>query len=171
MISKATIKDIPALVRLVNSAYRGEASKKGWTTEANSLQGEFRTDEAMLLEQFNNKDTTLLKFTGDDGNIDGCVCLQKHDGRIYLGMLSVDPNTQARGIGKTLLLASEEFANEKQCSAIYMTVISLRHELIEWYKRHGYLATGETKPFPTDERFGIPTQHLEFIVLEKQMER
>jgi hypothetical protein len=50
-----------------------------------------------------------------------------------------------------------------------MTVISVRNELIQWYQRHGYEHTGETKPFPNDPKFGIPKQSLEFVVLKKSL--
>lgn len=166
-ITKATIEDIPALLKLVNSAYRGEASTKGWTTEAHLLKGELRTDEATLLQQFQNKNAVILKFNSEQEEMTGCVYLDQKDHKIYLGMLSVSPIAQSQGIGKKLLQAAEIFAKEQQCTAVYMTVISVRHELIAWYKRHGYVNTGETKPFPVEERFGVPTQELEFIVLEK----
>ena len=166
-IAKAAIEDIPALLKLVNSAYRGEASTKGWTTEAHLLKGELRTDEATLLQQFQNKNSVILKYINEEEEITGCVYLDQKDHKIYLGMLSVSPTVQSQGIGKKLLQAAETFAKEQQCTAVYMTVISVRHELIEWYKRHGYVNTGETKPFPVEERFGVPTQKLEFIVLEK----
>jgi ribosomal protein S18 acetylase RimI-like enzyme len=168
-ITKATTADIPALVQLINSAYRGEASTKGWTTEAHLLQGDLRTDQAALLQQINGKAATILKFTDNRGDIIGCVFLDKHGHRLYLGMLSVSPTAQAQGIGKKLLAASEQHAREQECNAVYMTVISVRHELIDWYKRHGYTPTGETKPFPVDTRFGVPTQPLEFIVLQKHI--
>jgi ribosomal protein S18 acetylase RimI-like enzyme len=170
LISKAIATDIPALLQLVNSAYRGEASNKGWTTEAHLLKGELRTDETILLKQLNDKDATILKFTNDDGEITGCVYLHKQNSKLYLGLLSVSPMVQSQGIGKKLLAASEEYATEHGCFTLYMTVISVRHELIAWYKRHGYADTGERKPFPAEERFGIPTQDLEFIVLEKKIQ-
>jgi ribosomal protein S18 acetylase RimI-like enzyme len=169
LISTATKEDIPALLQLVNNAYRGEASTKGWTTEAHLLQGELRTDETNLLQQITDKDAVVLKFTNSDGEITGCVYLKQQSNKIYLGMLSVSPTAQSRGIGKKLLAASEQYAKENNCQAVHMTVISARHELIAWYKRHGYTETGEIKPFPVDEKFGVPTQHLEFIVLEKKI--
>jgi len=166
-ITKASTEDIPVLLKLVNSAYRGEASTKGWTTEAHLLKGELRTDETTLLQQFQNRNAVILKFTNDEETISGCVYLEQKENKIYLGMLSVSPAAQSQGIGKKLLQAAETFAKEQKCAAVYMTVISARHELIAWYKRHGYVNTGETKPFPVEERFGVPTQELEFIVLEK----
>ena len=48
-ISVVTETDIPALDKLVNSAYRGDSSKKGWTTEADLLDGS-RTDEDAINE-------------------------------------------------------------------------------------------------------------------------
>jgi hypothetical protein len=47
IITKAIIDDVDSLVKLVNGAYRGEGSKKGWTTEADLLDG-VRTDAAAL---------------------------------------------------------------------------------------------------------------------------
>ena len=167
IIKVATKEDIPALVKLVNSAYRGESSKKGWTTEADLLDG-IRTDEETLSRMVNRGDSVLLKCLNNLQELVGCVYLQKQDEKLYLGMLTVAPEIQAKGIGKTLLLkAAEEYAQIQECTAITMTVISLRKELIKWYERHGYKPTGAKKPFPNDPRFGIPKQPLEFIVLEK----
>ena len=42
-IRPATAADIPALHALIESAYRGEVSRAGWTTEADLLDGQ-RTD-------------------------------------------------------------------------------------------------------------------------------
>lgn len=168
-ISKATIADIPALVKLVNSAYRGEASAKGWTTEAHLLVGEFRTDETSIVELLNNKNAAILKFTSEDHELLGNVYLEKQEDKLYLGMFSVSPGAQSQGIGKNLLKAADDYAAQQNCSSIYMTVISARNELIAWYMRHGYKLTGESKPFPVDERFGVPTQALELIILEKRI--
>jgi len=83
-------------------------------------------------------------------------------------MLTVAPHLQNSGIGKQLLYAAEAYAQELQCTAVVMSVIYVRHELINWYERHGYKKTGATKPFlHTDPRFGIPKQPLEFLILEK----
>ena len=166
-ILPAVTEDIPALVTLLNSAYRGEVSKKGWTTEANLLKGELRTDEATLNKLMNLPEARFLKFVNEKNEIQGCVLLQKKETKIYLGMLSVSPLIQAKGIGKQLMTAGEMFAKEKACHSIFMKVISLRHELIAWYERQGYKRTSQTEPFPVDTRFGIPTQPLEFIILEK----
>lgn len=84
-------------------------------------------------------------------------------------MFSVSPSAQGKGIGKRLLYAADEYAKKQQCSLIYMTVITVRQDLIAWYEKNGYQRTGKVLPFPVDERFGIPTQPLEMMVLEKQV--
>jgi GNAT superfamily N-acetyltransferase len=168
-IIPATTKDIPALVELLNSAYRGEDSKKGWTTEANLLEGDRRTDAANLHDLMNTPGAVFLKYTNDENRIEGCVFLHKKENRLYLGMLSVAPLIQAKGIGKQLMTAAEHYAKEQHCVAIFMKVISIRTELIQWYERKGYHKTGETEPFPTDNKFGVPTQQLEFIIMEKKI--
>lgn len=166
---QASREDIPALVELVNSAYRGESSKKGWTTEADLLDG-IRTDEQALNDLISTKGSVMLVQEDENGQIVGCVNLQSKPGKLYLGMLTVSPLLQGGGIGKKLLYAADEFARQQNVPFIEMTVISVREELINWYKRHGYQETGEKKPFPSnDPRFGIPKQVLEFIVLEKKV--
>ncbi len=166
MISLASQHDIPDLVALINSAYRGESSKQGWTTEADLIGG-LRTDEVHLLETLTSPGTTFLKYTDESGNIIGCMRLQKQADRLYLGMLTVSPTLQGKGIGKQLLMAADEHARQAGCRAIFMTVFSVRPELIAWYERHGYTQTGETIPFQPNEKFEIVTQELEFLVLEK----
>ncbi len=166
-ISAASTNDIPVLVPLINSAYRGEASRKGWTTEADLLEGDLRTDAPTLLETMNKPGAAILKCTSEEGVIIGCVYLQKEERGLYLGMLTVSPELQAAGIGKQLLAAASIHAKENDCPVIFMGVISLRHELIAWYERHGYHLTGKTKPLPDDHRFGIPTQPMEFALMEK----
>lgn len=167
-IIPAVLTDVPALVKLVNSAYRGESSKKGWTTETDLLSG-IRTNEMALASIFQKTSDTILKCCDAYENIIGCVHLQHQDKKIYLGMLTVSPQLQAKGIGKLLLTASENYARENNFDSIIMTVISVREELIAWYERRGYISTGKTKPFPNDPNFGIPKQELKFIVMEKKI--
>jgi ribosomal protein S18 acetylase RimI-like enzyme len=165
-IIKASAADVPELNVLVNSAYRGETSKKGWTTEANLLDG-IRIDEETLRGYFDDPKVTILKNIDDDGQITGCVYLEDRRPKLYIGMFSVSPALQASGIGRALLLAAEDFAREMNCPTLTMMVISARHELISWYERRGFKATGEVQPFHDGEKFGIPRQEIELIVLEK----
>jgi ribosomal protein S18 acetylase RimI-like enzyme len=166
-ITEATNEDIPAIAALLNSAYRGESSKAGWTTEAHLIGGTVRTDESELNTIIKTKGSVLLKYINDEGTVVGCVNLQQHNNKVYLGMLSVSPVLQGGGIGKQLLKAGEEYAVNSNYNAVYMTVISARTELISWYKRHGYNDTGQRKKFFEDGKSGNHLQQLEFIVMEK----
>ncbi|QBN18162.1 GNAT family N-acetyltransferase [Flavobacterium nackdongense] len=168
MITKATIEDVYALNKLINSAYRGEYSKKGWTTEANILEGK-RTTEAELMEILQDKKNSLLKYFEND-QILGCVLLKEKENELYLGMLTVSPELQNSGIGKKLMQQAEVFASDLGLPKIVMTVISVREELISWYKRKGFVDTGLREPFPVSEVFSQTTKEpLEFMVLEKRM--
>ena len=168
-ITVATTADITSVIDLLNSAYRGEESKQGWTHESNLIAGDVRTTGSILQDVMNRRDSILLKYVNGEQQITGCVNLQKHDDKIYLGMFSVSPKLQGRGIGKQLLKAAEEYAKHLHCTSIYMHVVSLRSELIHWYLRHGYVETGETKPFNEDGITGKHLQKLEFIVLQKSL--
>jgi GNAT superfamily N-acetyltransferase len=162
-------KDISTLVALMDSAYRGENSKKGWTSEADLFIGNKRTDETTVADLIKKPGVVFLKYLDEEGELHGCVLLSKKDNRIYLGMFSVSPSAQGKGIGKKLLAAAHDYAKEKHCYSIFMTVITVRKELISWYERNGYTNTGKVLPFPIDERYGIPTQPLEMLLLEKHL--
>lgn len=165
-ITKASVIDVPELNILVNSAYRGEESKKGWTSEADMLDG-LRIDEATLKTYFNDEAITILKHTDDNGQITGCVYLEVKEQKLYVGMFSVSPVLQGKGVGRALLEAAEVLAKQLNCHTLTMTVIRTRAELISWYERRGYAFTGEIQPFHAHGRFGSPKQLIELIVMEK----
>ncbi|SRR5258708_2474948 len=168
MILPARPEDAKTISDLVNSAYRGDTSRQGWTTEADLLDGT-RTDASAIGEIMKREGTILLKYVEQD-KIIGCVELAREGDNLYLGMLTVQPGLQGGGIGKQLLKAAEEEALRQCCQTIFMTVISARHELIAWYTRHGYRDTGKRKPFEVpDTRWGVPKSKLEFVVLEKSI--
>lgn len=165
-ITKATTADVAELTQLVNSGYRGESSKKGWTTEAHLLDG-IRIDAMAMIKYFQDPYITILKYLDKEGKIIGCVYLEVKGERLYLGMLTVSPLSQANGIGRQLLHQAEVVATELSCKSIYMTVIKSRKELIAWYERRGYKATGEILPFHEGTRFGIPKEEIQLAVFEK----
>jgi ribosomal protein S18 acetylase RimI-like enzyme len=168
-ILPATIADIPALLALVNSAFRGDSARQGWTHESDLIAGDARTDERSLRTLLSESDVLILKYLDTEGNIVGCVNLTKKPRGLYLGMLTVAPHLQGAGIGKHLLAYADAYARQEHLPCIYMTVFSVRGELIAWYERHGYVLTGETEPYPSDDRYGVPRQTLEFVVLEKKV--
>jgi N-acetylglutamate synthase-like GNAT family acetyltransferase len=153
---------------LINKAYRGADAMKGWATESHLLDG-LRIDEQTLTEYIQNKGTVFFKCSVDS-EIIGSVQLNLTDTGVYFGMLTVNPYKQNTGTGKLLLKHIELFAKEHNSNRIYMTVITVRDELIAWYERHGYVRTGETEPFPTDTKFGIPKQPLQLMVMEKHID-
>ena len=168
MITQATAEDVSALNQLINSAYRGESSKKGWTTEADLLEGK-RTTEAELIEIIQDKKNTILKYS-ENNQILGCVLLKKKEDELYLGMLTVSPELQNSGIGKKLMQQAEIYAITLGLSKIVMTVITVREELISWYKRNGYVDSGAREPFPVSDVFSqTSNKPLEFMVLEKRI--
>lgn len=162
--------DIPALITLVTSAYRGDASRAGWTTEADILDGA-RIDAQGLQADLERPRSTIL-LAERDGQLLACAHVADDHGKGYFGMFSVDPAQQGGGIGKQVMLAAEAHAARAWgVSVMQMTVIDIRDELIAFYERRGYQRTGIKKPFPYgDERFGIPKRDdLRFEVLEKPL--
>ena len=168
MITKVAIEDVASLNKLINSAYRGESSKKGWTTEANILEGK-RTTEDELIEIIQDQKNTILKYS-ENNEIIGCVLLVEKEDELYLGMLTVSPVLQNSGIGKKLMEQAEIYTSDLGLSKIVMTVISVREELISWYKRKGFVDTGAREPFPARDVFSqTANEPLEFMVLEKRI--
>ena len=115
------------------------------------------------------REAVFLVCLNKNDRLEGCVYLELQEKEMYLGMLTVSPSLQAKGIGKKILSASEAYAKKHGVPTIRMTVISVRTELIDWYLRHGYHHTGERLPFPDDNKFGIPKKPLEFIILKKTL--
>ncbi len=146
-IRPATLPDLPRLHPVVERAYRGDSARQGWTHEADLLS-DTRTDLETLTTLVDGDSRILIARDGD--TILGCVNIaSRGDGLAYLGLLCVDPEIQARGIGKQLIAAAETTARDTfAATRIEMTVIDRRVELIAWYERHGYTRSGETRPFP-----------------------
>ena len=167
----ATAADIPALIDLVTAAYRGDASRAGWTTEADILDGQ-RIDAAGLQADLERpRSIILLAVAGDE--IHGCCHLADEDGAGYFGMFAVNPALQGSGLGKILMARAEAWVQQHWgLLRMRMTVIDCRAELIAFYVRRGYVRTGISKPFPYgDARFGLPKREdLRFEILEKNLE-
>lgn len=165
----ANIEDAQNISELVNRGYRGDSSKMGWTTEADLLGGQ-RTDAQTIksILQSSNQKILLLEM---ENEITGCVLLEKEDFKTLFGMFVINPTSQGHGLGKLLMNEAENLARTQGSTLMEMTVITSRIELIDFYKRRGYKATGIKKPFPmNDSKFGVPkVSHLEFEVLQKEL--
>ena len=170
----AMLADADAIVALVESAYRGDASRVGWTTEADLLDGR-RTgidDVAGCIERPRSTILLMEQVDGDRRDLVACAHVADDEGAGYFGMFSVRPALQGAGIGKRLLEHAERYVRERwSLPVMRMTVIDVRDELIAFYERRGYRRTGVVKPFPYgDERFGLPRRgDLRFEVLEKSL--
>ncbi|WP_158824855.1 GNAT family N-acetyltransferase [Mucilaginibacter lacusdianchii] len=164
-ITRAQVADVTEIVALVNSAYRGETSKQGWTSESHLLEG-IRIDEVELTGYFDKPEVAILKYTNEGNEIIGSVYLeQTKSNKLYLGMLTVKPTLQAGGIGRKLLAAADDYARELGITTIKISVITSRRELIAWYERRGFVATGETMPLVTAT--SVAKEPVELMIMEK----
>ncbi|WP_328591544.1 GNAT family N-acetyltransferase [Glacieibacterium frigidum] len=162
--------DLAALHVLIEAAYRGDSARRGWTHEADLLGGQ-RTDIEALAAIVGDPGQRLLVARGPAG-LAGCIQIAVKDGGTgYLGLLAVDPEVQANGLGARLIAAAEAHLAQLSASQVEMTVIRQRTELIAYYQRRGYTLTGEVRDFPYgDARFGEPrTGDLAFVVLAKSL--
>ena len=167
----ATPADLDALVELVTSAYRGDVSKQGWTTEADMLEGQ-RIDPDVLLQDIQRLKSRVV-VAEQDNRMLACAHVAEQEGTGYFGMFAVRPDLQGTGTGKLLLAETERIVRDEwRLPAMRMTVIDIRDELIAFYERRGYRRTGITRPFPYgDERFGIPKRDdLRFEILRKDFQ-
>lgn len=169
IVRAATDDDLPALHALVERAYRGDSARRGWTHEADLLGGQ-RTDVEALAETLSDPAQRLLVADEDSAPV-GTVTVMLGKPLAHLGMLAVDPERQAKGVGRRLVAEAERLARDHGATAIEMTVIGLRTELTAWYERLGYTRTGEVRAFPaTNPRFGLPKRcDLDFVVIKRSL--
>jgi ribosomal protein S18 acetylase RimI-like enzyme len=152
-IRMATEADLHPLLELINTAFEVERFFKN----------EDRLDVSKLGAYFNNGNFLVLE---EDGWLRACVYVELKGERAYLGLLSVDPSQQRRGLGGRLMAAGEEFAREMGARFVDLTVVNLRTELPPIYEKLGYQITG-TAPFPVEQ---MPvTQPCHFICMSKEL--
>jgi N-acetylglutamate synthase-like GNAT family acetyltransferase len=171
-IRRALPAEAEAIAVLVNSAYRGDSSRAGWTTEADLLGGQ-RTD-AEEISHLIAKEGSVILLCLRDREVIGSVHLERVGAETAsMGMLVIRPGMQGQGLGRSFIDEAERFTLvELGASQIQMQVISLRLELIAYYERRGYRRTGETRPFPvSDPKSGLPkVDGLVFDILEKSLQ-
>jgi GNAT superfamily N-acetyltransferase len=167
----ASFDDADAIVDLVTSAYRGDASRQGWTTEAHLLDGP-RIDAELLADDLVNPAGRILVGYDGDELVACCNIVRRDESAGYFGMFAVSPVKQGAGLGKEVLAEAERVARDEwELTSLEMTVLEQRPELIAFYERRGFVRTGAYSPFPYgDERFGIPRRDdLRMVVLRKTL--
>lgn len=171
----ASPADTPALVALIERAYRGPEASGNWTSEAHLLTGP-RTNSAEV-DAIIARDDSRFLLAEIEGKLAGCCLLQglspEKDNRVnatYFGMFAIDPTTHGSGIGK-LVIAEAERRVQGLWSAnqMVMTVINVRTALIAWYERRGYRLTGATLPFPFTETSGETTRDFHLAEMRKTL--
>lgn len=166
----AVIADVADIVALVQSAYRGEASRAGWTTEADFLDGQ-RTDADEVSALVNVAGQAVLLAVDTDRIVGCCHVKAQAGGRCYFGMFAIDPPRQGQGVGDALFRQAEAWARDMAATEMAMQVIDIRDSLIAYYERRGYRRTGQKIPFPYgNSRFGLPrVSDLRFELLTKAL--
>jgi DNA-binding MarR family transcriptional regulator len=163
--------DVPAVVRLLNQAYRSTGADASWAVETPYIDGD-RASEHLLREEIAAKPEGVMLVWKLGNGVLGCVWLEpRTEGEWYLGSLAISLWLQNAKAGRKLLTASEDWVQAKGGRSIRMNVTNVRASLIAWYQRRGYRLTGETEPFPyEDDRFGTPKRpDLNFVVLKKDL--
>jgi GNAT superfamily N-acetyltransferase len=177
---KAELVDAEAIATLVNSAYRGEASRKGWTTEADILDG-LRTTTSEVGKIIKSKNAFILIGVLRD-EVVATICCEWQElafkDTVHFGMIAVKPSLQNKGYGKSLIQAAEAIClREWRVVGFHMAVISIRHELVAFYERLGYKRTGEFAEFPVKSDLwqpkvdGLNLQYLAKLVEVRKLER
>lgn len=153
---------------LIRSAYRGPASRAGWTSEADLVAGN-RTDLEQVLGELADPAARMVVAQRGDRLLGCCRVLDIGARRARLGTFAVDPEQQGGGIGRRLLEAAVATAGAQLGAAtIEITVLAPQTELLAWYERLGFAPTGETRPFPTDPEHAQALRGgLEFVVLTR----
>ena len=159
--------DAPAIAALIEEGYRGDESRRGWTTEADLIEGN-RTSAAEIEALIAGPNARFL-MAFDGAALIGCALIKNENGEGYFGMFAVRPALQGAGRGKQILAYAEQKIRDLwNCPRIAMTVISIREDLVAYYERRGYTRTGK-KPFPFDREPGAKRTDFHFVVLAKPL--
>jgi GNAT superfamily N-acetyltransferase len=137
----AHVDQAPQLVGLLERAYRGEASRIGWTSEADLIDGRRTSMDDVLGTIMAPDKRMIVALAGSE--IVGCAIVSLHGEEAEFGKFAVEPTQQGRGLGKLLLARAEHEAVQAWGVArMTMNVIRQRHDLIAFYRRRGYEPTG-----------------------------
>jgi ribosomal protein S18 acetylase RimI-like enzyme len=151
-IRNAGENDVEPIVRLVNTAF---------LVEQFFIERD-RTNPEMIRGLMDKGRFVLAE---DGPSPAGCVYVELRGERGYLGMLSVDPARQRRGLGRQLMAAAENYFREAGCRFSDLLIVNVRTELLTMYRQLGYVETGTA---PYENRF--PTKMpVHFIAMSKPL--
>lgn len=126
----ATTADLPAIIPVVNAAFSVVPFLTGT-----------RTDDARMAELM-SKGEFLVAVPENSSDIIAAVYAEKRGGRGYVGMLAVESTWQGVGLGHKMMTAAEEHCRNWGCKHADISVLSLRPELLPYYRKLGYCETG-----------------------------
>ncbi len=132
-VRRAHADDSPAIAALVNRAYQVESFfVDGERTNAAEIAEMSRTGAFLVLEQAR-------------GELAAAVFVDSHGDSAYIGMLSVSPDMQGRGLGKRLVRIAEALGEAMGCSSVGLKIVNLREDLGRWYRSLGYEEVGTSE--------------------------
>ena len=149
----AESKDANEITRVINAAF-GKA--ESFLIDRDRI--DLETVRSLM-----GKGTFLL--TEEEGSLIGCVYLEPHGKRMYLGLLSVDPARQKAGLGSMLLKTAEEKCLQDGFGFIDLRTVNLRKDNRAFYGRRGYAETG-TEAFPIGLNPKLPCH---FVLMSKRL--
>ena len=100
------------------------------------------------------KGTFLL--AEQNGVLVACVFVNPQGECAHLGLVSVDPAMQGKGLGSQLMTAVEVYCQAAGYREMELRFINHRAELARFYRRMGYAETGVTELLPDHKRIKVP---------------
>jgi sugar-phosphatase len=155
-IRVATESDRATMLPIINSAFAIETFLEG-----------HRTSESQLAEMMQKGE--FLLGLDSSGRVVGSVYVEVRGARGYFGMLAIDPHLQGTGLGRAMVEAAEQYCRAKGCTAMDLTVLSLRPELPPYYRKLGYAESGVEEFRPARPLKDSAECHC--IVMSKTLER
>jgi predicted N-acetyltransferase YhbS len=152
-IRVAVLADAEKITSVINAAFR-------------IVEGFFVDGDRIKLDEVQRSFATgAFLVAVDDDRVIGCVYVESRGERAYLGLLSVDPECQQKGLGSRLMTAAEAYCAQGGARFMDIYIVNLRTELPPFYRQRGYVENGTT-PFPAD----VPTkQPCHFINMSKPL--
>ena len=172
MFGVVTVLDCHSLVTLINSSYRGRPAEQEWTNENGLIEGKW-TNARVINEIIDSDNSTLMIFTDEnDKHLQGCVSLQHwvQFRTAYVGMLTVRPDLQDKGLGTTILSLAEKYVREHwQVNVITMIVIVQRTVFMSFDHRRADRQTDVRQAVPSEKFRTVKRNDLQLTIMSKSL--